>query len=229
MRLTVFILTFLFFGLNYAQEMERDSLPVIPIDEKYLEDQLYLSFTFDLLLNMSSEINQNGLSGGFSFGFIKDLPLNEARNFGFGVGLGYSMNIFVQNLKITENNGLVTFEKAEDYNVNKMTKQVIEIPFELRWRTSNPVTVKFWRVYAGMKFSYVFDFKTKFTDANGTLETQNIDEVEKLQYGLSLAAGRGTWNLYLYYALTNMFDKASYAGEPIDLNDMSIGLKFYIM
>lgn len=194
-----------------------------------MEDQIYVAFTYNVLGNKPSGINQNGLSGGFGLGFIKDLPFNKERNFGVGIGVGYSLNIYIQNLKITKTNGVVNFEKAQNYFVNKITKQSIDVPFEIRWRTSDPVTYKFWRVYAGMTFSYVFDLSTKFRDENGTLRTTNIDEVEQFQYGIKFAAGRGTWNLYVYYALSNMFSNATYNQEPVDMYDVNIGLKFYIM
>lgn len=228
MRLTLITLALLFISCCYSQEIESDSIS-ISIDEKYLEDQIYVAFTYNVLANKPSGINQNGLSGGFGLGFIKDLPFNKERNFGVGIGVGYSLNIYIQNLKITKTNGVVNFEKAQNYFVNKITKQSIDVPFEIRWRTSDPVTYKFWRVYAGMTFSYVFDLSTKFRDENGTLRTTNIDEVEQFQYGIKFAAGRGTWNLYVYYALSNMFSNATYNQEPVDMYDVNIGLKFYIM
>ena len=228
MRLTLITLALLFISCCYSQEIESDSIS-ISIDEKYLEDQIYVAFTYNVLGNKPSGINQNGLSGGFGLGFIKDLPFNKERNFGVGIGVGYSLNIYIQNLKITKTNGVVNFEKAQNYFVNKITKQSIDVPFEIRWRTSDPVIYKFWRVYAGMTFSYVFDLSTKFRDENGTLRTTNIDEVEQFQYGIKFAAGRGTWNLYVYYALSNMFSNATYNQEPVDMYDVNIGLKFYIM
>lgn len=218
----------LLFAFSQAQELKKDSIAV-PIDEKYLEDQLYLAFTYNILSDKPAGINQNGLSGGLGLGFIKDIPLNKERNFGLGIGLGYGLNIFIQNLKITEDNGVVNFEKGQNYSVNRITKQAIDIPFEIRWRTSDPVTYKFWRVYAGMTFSYVFDFKTKHIDDFGTQRTKNIQEVAQFQYGITLAAGRGTWNLNVYYALSSMFSNATYQQEPIDMYDINVGLKFYMM
>ena len=228
MRLLLIILFSLTISLGQAQEIETDQISS-SIDEKYLEDQLYVAFTYNLLLNKPSGINQNGLSGGFGLGFIKDIPFNKERNLGIGLGLGYSMNIYIQNLKITEINKVVSFKRAEDYFTNKITKQSIDIPLEFRWRTSDPVNFKFWRIYAGMTFSYVFDLQTNFRDENGTLKTSTIDEVEQFQYGLNLAAGRGTWNFYIYYSLSKMFKNSSYNQEPVDLNDVNFGLKFYIM
>lgn len=228
MRQFLLLLVLMTFTFGQAQELETDNISS-SIDEKYLEDQLYVAFTYNLLLNKPSGINQNGLSGGFGLGFIKDIPFNKDRNLGIGLGLGYSMNIFIQNLKISEVNNLVNFERAEDYSTNKITKQSIDIPFEIRWRTSDPFNFKFWRIYAGMTFSYVFDLETSFKDGNANLKTRNIDEVEQFQYGLNLAAGRGTWNFYIYYSLSKMFKNSSFNQEPVDLNDVNFGLKFYIM
>lgn len=80
-----------------------------------------------------------------------------------------------------------------------------------------------------MTFSYVFDFKTKHIDDFGTQRTKNIQEVAQFQYGITLAAGRGTWNLNVYYALSSMFSNATYQQEPIDMYDINVGLKFYMM
>ena len=225
-----FLISFIILSFTFGQAQTNEIESITsPIDEKYLEDQVYVAFTYNLLVKKPEGINQNGLSGGFGVGFIKDLPLNKKRNFGVGLGLGYGMNIYIQNLKITETNNTVSFDKAEDYFSNKITKQSIDVPLEFRWRTSDAVNFKFWRVYAGMTVSYVFDLQTNFRDENGMLKTHTIDEVEKLQYGLNVAAGRGTWNFYIYYALSKMFKNASYNQKPIDIYDVNFGLKFYIM
>lgn len=226
------VLIIIFFALSFvqvqAQEVE-DVQSNSPIDEKYLEDQIYVAFTYNVLANKPVGIYQKGLSGGIGLGFIKDIPFNEERNFGVGIGLGYSRNIYIHNLKIIKSNNLVSFEQAEDYFSNKFTKQSIDIPFEIRWRTSDPVSVKFWRIYAGMTFSYVFNLQSNFRDQNGTVKTRHFKEVEKLQYGLNLAAGKGTWNIYVYYALSEMFNNATYNQEPLELYDINFGLKLYIM
>ncbi len=103
------------------------------------------------------------------------------------------------------------------------------MPFEFRWRTSTPEKYSFWRIYGGIKFAYLITAKTKFTDSEVVLTTKNIPEFNRIQYGATLAAGYGNWNLYFYYGLSPLFNDALFNGKKIDLKDVNIGLKFYIM
>lgn len=220
------MIIFLLFSFVKPQaQVNNDSI----IDLKYLEDQLYLSLTYTILGNKPAAISQNGFSGGFSFGFIRDIPLNDQRNVGFGLGVGYSYNVYVQNLKISRENRTTVFELAEDYKTNRLGINSIELPIEFRWRTSTPVKYSFWRVYAGMRFAYVTTSKTKFSDSEDMLTTKNIPELNRIQYGATIAAGYGNWNLYFYYGLSPLFKDAVFNEKSIDLKDIKIGLKFYIM
>lgn len=218
------IICFLIFFIKLHSQVDRDS-----IDLKYLEDQLYLSLTNNVLIDKPATISQNGFSGGFSFGFIKDIPLNEKRNFGVGIGVGYSYDTYIQNLKIVQDNQVTLFSVSEDYKTNRLGISAIEFPFEIRWRNSTPQKYKFWRVYAGVKASYVVASKTTFKDATETLTTKNIAEFNRIQYGMTLAVGFNTWNLYVYYGLKPFFESVDFKGETLDLKNVNIGLKFYIM
>lgn len=220
------IVIFLLFSFVKPQaQVNNDSI----IDLKYLEDQLYLSLTYTILGNKPATISQNGFSGGFSLGFIKDFPLNERRNFGFGAGVGYAYHVYVQNLKISRENQTTLFELAEDYKTNRLGINSIEMPIEFRWRTSTATKYTFWRVYGGVKFSYLLNSKTKFSDSEVVLTTKNIPEMNRMQYGATLATGYGNWNLYIYYGLSPLFEYAVLNEQKIDLKDIRIGLKFYIM
>ncbi|MDD3721300.1 MAG: porin family protein [Lutibacter sp.] len=218
----------IFFLLSFVKsqaQVNNDSI----IDLKYLEDQLYLSITYSILNNKPTAISQNGLSGGFSLGFIKDIPLNERRNVGLGIGIGYAYNVYVQNLKISSGDQTTTFELAEDYKTNRLGIKALEMPIEFRWRTSTPQKYSFWRVYGGVKVSYLITGKTRYEDAEVLVTTKNISEFNKVQYGIILAAGYSTWNLYFYYGLSPLFKNAVFNEKDLDLKDINIGLKFYIM
>ncbi|MFO7672286.1 MAG: porin family protein [Lutibacter sp.] len=220
------MLIFLLFSFVKPQaQVNNDSI----IDLKYLEDQLYLSLTYSILDNKPATISQRGFSGGISIGFIKDLPINEQRNLGFGIGVGYAYNVYVQDLKISRENQTTVFELAEDYKTNRFGINSIELPVEFRWRTSTPEKYNFWRVYGGVKLAYLASAKTKFSDSDIELTTKNIPEFNKFQYGATLAAGYGNWNLYFYYGLSPLFKNAEFNNQKIDLKDINIGLKFYIM
>jgi len=220
-----FIFFFLLCYVKPQAQVTNDSI----VDLKYLEDQLYLSLTYSILNNKPAAISQNGFSGGFSMGFIKDIPLNEQRNIGLGIGAGYAYKVYVQNLKISRDNKTTVFELAEDYKTNRLGINAVEMPIELRWRTSTPQKYGFWRVYGGVKFSYLVTSKTKFGDADVLKTTKNIPELNRIQYGVILAAGYSTWNIYCYYGLSPLFKNAVFEEKNLDLKDINIGLKFYIM
>lgn len=216
-----------FFLLSFIKLEAQENNDLV--DLKYLEDQLYFSLTYTILNNKPSTISQNGFSGGFSLGFIKDIPLNEQRNFGLGIGAGYAYNVSVHNLKISRENQATLFELAEDYKTNRLGINSLEFPVEIRWRTSTPEKYSFWRVYGGVKFSYLLAEKTKYEDEEELITTKNIPEFNKIQYGVILAAGYSTWNLYFYYGLSPLFKNAIFNEKNLDMKDINIGLKFYIM
>lgn len=221
MKKYLFLVIIVISGNIFAQK-DNDS-----INKKYLEDQIYLSLTYNILYNKPQNLSQNGFSGSFAIGFIKDLPINSNRNIGFGLGVGYSYGVFIQNMKILENSNEVQI--ATDYDVNRFRIHSIEVPIEFRWRTSTPTRYKFWRVYGGVKLAYNFAMSSKFSDDIEIVETKNIQELNKFQSGLFISAGYSTWNLYIYYGLTPLFDELQLNNENLNLKEINIGLKFYIM
>jgi len=220
----ILLLFFAFlFTTNYAQNNLDGA------KNNYLEDQIYLSLTYNTLLNKPSGINQNGFSGGISFGFIKDLPINKKKTFGFGLGFGYSYNAFIQNLKISNVNSVTIFEQAQNYNTNRIGVRAVDFPIEIRWRNSTVTKFKFWRIYGGIKFSYILRAKSIFSDNLSTIITKNISEINRFRYGLTLSAGYSTWNLFVYYGLNSVFKNAVLNSQKIDIKELNIGFKFYIM
>jgi len=218
------IISFLILTIKLHAQVNKDT-----IDLKYLEDQLYLSLTYNILIDKPTTISQNGFSGGVSFGFIKDIPFNKQRNFGLGIGLGYAYDVYIQNLKITRENQTTLFETAQDFNTNRFGVSALEVPIEIRWRNSTPQRYKFLRVYGGVKIAYVLVTKTRFSNSDETLTTRNISEFNRIQYGLTLAMGYSTWNLYMYYGLNPFLKNVNFNGESLNLKNINIGLKFYIM
>jgi hypothetical protein len=200
------------------------------VDTNYLEDQFYVSLSYDLLINKPETITQNGFSGGFSMGFIKDIPLNNNRNVGVAVGLGYGYDAYIQNLKISgDGTSSSSFEMATEYSGNSLKLHFLELPFEVRWRNSSPTRYKFWRAYAGVKLGYLITGKSKFSDVNGIIEMDKIPELEDLHMNLYIAIGYGTWNIYASLGLNDLFNNTQFNGAPLDIRPFKIGLKFYIL
>jgi len=201
------------------------------LDTRYLEDQLYIGITYNTLYDLPKGISQNGFSNGISFGFIKDLPVNDQRNVGFGIGFGYGRNTYFQNLKIYEEGGNLLFEEVDNFDQNKFSLHTLEMPIEFRWRTSTYDKYKFWRIYSGVKLGYVINSNAKLKN-DGTTKVKGIEAIEKFHYGLTLGTGYGTWNLNIYYGLNDIFSSNATLNNtdtPIGAKDIRIGLIFYIL
>lgn len=227
----LYIILFFFLGVNWCNAQE-DSLTIV--DTFYKEDQFYIGITYNLLGKKDNAFSQRGFSTGIHFGVIKDMPLNDARNVSLGIGLGYSLNSFNQNLLISQDvnkNYIYTvLETNNSYTRNRFSTQQIELPLEFRWRTSTPTEYKFWRIYTGFKLGYIVTSTVKHQGDLGTLKYRNIDNFNKFQYGLMLSAGYNTWNIHLYYALNPVFsNETTLNGNSIDTNVLKVGLMFYIL
>lgn len=202
--------------------------------KNYREDQFYFSVTYNLLNLKPNNVSQSGFSSGFHAGFIRDMPINERRNVALGVGLGLSSNSYNQNIVIetVDNKVIYRIIDGSEGNVskNKFSTYLLEIPFEFRWRTSTATDYNFWRIYAGFKLGYVFYNSSKFRSDYGNVSLYNLDDFNRVQYGVTLSAGYGTWNLHLYYGLNTIFDgNARLSGEPIEMSSLKLGLMFYIL
>lgn len=232
MKRIIIGIIFIFLGLNYAigqEEIERDTIP----DENYREDQFYIGVTYNILQNRPSGISQNNLSNGIHLGVIRDFPINKKRNKAIGIGLGYSYNSYFHNLKATETSAGITYEAIDsdqNFKRNIYRTHVVELPIEFRWRTSTASSYKFWRIYGGFKFGYVFSGISKFVGNNETSRFQN-DDLNRIQYGLTLSAGYNTWNFHVYYGLNKLFKDTTVTvdGEQFKMGIIKVGLMFYIL
>lgn len=212
--------------LSWSQELD---LP----DYSYLEDQFYLGLTYNIILNTPDEINQRNLSYGLNGGFIKDIPLNEARDFGFGIGVGYGINSYYSNLIAAETDlGIQYSLPGEDVSLDrsKIETHTLEFPIEIRWRNSNAISHKFWRIYSGVKLGYTFSGRSKVVTDAGKSSFEN-PHVQDFQYGVMLNVGYNTFNFHAYYGFNEILDPelATFNGAPIDFKTLRLGVIFYIL
>lgn len=225
LRLVNLIYFLLFSILSYSQINE--------VDDKYREDQIYFGVFYNSLINSPTDFNQNKFSSSINLGFIRDIPLNKSRNFGIGLGLGYSNSSFHNNLKFSNINNQLDAKIVSDldsFTKNKWVLNELELPFEIRWRTSTPENYKFWRIYFGLKTSYIVSSKVKY---ESSLDNQTIRNLpfNNFQSGLTLNAGNNTWNLGVYLGLQPLFDK-EFTKNHINIKNIKqfkVGLIFYIL
>lgn len=223
------------FGIYAQTNQEFDA-----VDPKYLEDQFYLGITYNSLLDKPADFTQRNLSYGLQGGIIKDIPLNTNRTLALGIGLGYAVNSYYSNLWASETSEGVAYSIIDadvilvgDQSItvkrNKIETHLVEVPLEFRWRKSTATEYKFTRIYAGMKFGYIFSGRSKLVTTSDKTSFENQD-IRKFQYGLMLNFGYNTFNVHIYYALSNLLeDNASVATESLQLKPLRIGFIFYIL
>lgn len=205
------------------------------VDEKYREDQFYVSVTYNLLGKKPEGVSQNGFSSGFHLGFIRDMPVNKKRNVALGLGLGVSTNSYNQTLLISKSSDntieySLLNKDAASFRKNKFTTYRLEVPLEFRWRTSNAMEYNFWRVYTGFKLSYLIYNSSKFKSSEGDILLYNIDDFNEIQYGFMMSAGYSNVNVHFYYSLNDIFKNGvQLNNEHIGMNVVKIGLILYIL
>jgi hypothetical protein len=222
-----------FFNVSAQEEAKPKIEPIVKIDSLYREDQFYFTITYNLLAQIPVGLKQDKFSAGLSAGFLRDMPINKKRTVAIATGLGLSYQNFFQNITISKSQDGSLIYGVNDYNEfvsNKYRQYLVDMPIEFRWRNSTYESYKFWRVYGGVKLSYVISSKSLLNDGETTYKVINNPDINKFQYGAYISAGYNTWNVYMYYGLNPLFkDVKTVSGENLDVTTMNIGLIFYIL
>ncbi|NQX82091.1 MAG: PorT family protein [Flavobacteriaceae bacterium] len=228
MKNSIYILILICCSYTYSQNTDLYK------DNKYREDQVYISALYNTIVNKSGDINITGLSPTISIGLIRDIPLNKNRNFGLSIGAGYSYESYNSNI------GMLEFYPKDVKYVTILTEETtksqfalnsIEFPIFIRWRTSTALTYDFWRVYMGLVSKYVFYNSYTYKGENGDFKQSNLSVLNKWTYGIQLDLGYGAINASIYYGLNSFTKKAPLNSDlnPISHNILKIGLTFYIL
>jgi hypothetical protein len=162
---------------------------------------------------------------------IRDLPLNRKANKALGVGLGYGYMRMTNNVAVRNYSGsyVYTIPTADESSLrNVYSFHQLQIPLELRWRTSSLTSYSFWRIYLGYRLSYQFGanhnpfFGSKF---------RLTDQIRPWQHGVSLAVGYNTWNIRVSYDFFPVLkdDLRTTRNVFPRFNALQIGLIFYLL
>ena len=212
------LLYFLFFA-NYT--ISQVSNP-----DFYREDQFYFSIYYNSIKNGVDELKENKFSSSLNFGFIRDFPLNKSGKFSLGLGAGLGINSLNNNLRLDEN--ILSFnDNTQEIQKNKYNYTEIQFPLEIRWRNSSSSNYKFWRIYAGLKYSKVIQSAFKHDSSQENYKLTNLP-INLDQLGLTLNIGYNTWNIGLYKSLRPFFNK-NIQSLPQGLEQFKVGLIFYIL
>ena len=197
---------FLFFTgiyLSFGQNFIPDSLSSL----KYREDQFYIGTNYVIVKSESQLVKQNDFSSQIQFGFLRDFPINSNGKFSVAVGLGSSYTQFKSNINFET--GAISSSNFNDVNYISLN-----LPFEVRWRSSNPFSYNFWRIYLRTQLQY-----------NIFLEKGNA--LKKITSLTSINLGYNTWNLSLGYDLVERLINSK-NNQFSQFKLLTIGLVFYL-
>ena len=196
----------------------------------YKEDQFYLGVSYFMQVKDIEDFKQNGFSGNFQVGFIKDISLDKNNQRALGLGVGFERNRFTSNIEASLNS-----ENQVDYRLvvsrfleskNELNYSSIVFPIELRFRNSTPDRYDFWRIYTGFKFK-----RNYYINSNPSYgRSLKIKDRREWTHSIYLNSGFNTWNISLEYDLNSLLeDKKTDIGNEIDIKFFKIGLVFYIL
>tara|TARA_B100001175_G_scaffold230620_1_gene197179 strand:- start:60 stop:719 length:660 start_codon:yes stop_codon:yes gene_type:complete len=216
----ILILIFLFFNtFGFSQEDFQ----------KYREDQIYFSVYYNSLGSELDDFKENKFSNSFNFGFIRDIPISKSGKFALGLGVGFGTNSFNNNMKLFSNNQSLyeLLSNRDTPTKNTFNFSEIQFPLEIRWRNSSPSNYKFWRIYAGLKYSKVLQSSFKHDSSQENYKLSRLP-INLDQLGFTLNIGYNTWNIGLYKSLRPFFNK-KIESLPQGLEQFKVGLIFYIL
>lgn len=206
----------------------------IPIDPKYREDQFYTSLTYNLLTDVPPDVKIRGFSGGLRFGFIRDMPFNKTRTLAIGAGLGLGFNRYGNTLSISEdNNQNTTFQvlsEETNFESNRFSVYHVEVPLEFRWRSSTSTEFKFYRVHAGLIFSYAYWNRATFVQDGQKFKLEGVEQFNPFQTEVFILLGYNTINFHASYNFTAFFDQEATLDERlINFRPVKLGISFYFL
>ena len=193
----------------------------------YREDQIYFGTSLLLLNTNQDDLKTRGLSRHFQFGLMRDIPLTKSGKLSSGLGLGISFEKFTTNL-IPIENGVYSFDLENNINsFFSVSVKSFEIPFAIRWRNSTNLDYAFWRVYGGIKINW--NFQNRATE---DLNFKTINhEINTFVTNVFLSFGYNTWNFYLSYPLTPIFNSkiTNSNDSSIRISPIKVGLIFFVL
>ncbi len=200
-----------------------------PDSSFYREDQFFIGSTYFIQTEKIDEFKQNGFSGNFQLGFIRDIPLNKNSTKALGIGFGFERNYFTSNIQPEEQNERIDYRIIVSRfleSKNKISFSSISLPIEYRWRKSSIDKYKFWRIYSGFKIKKNFSLKSNPSYGSDT----EIKDFSDWTSSIYINAGYNTWNISLEYDLNPIIeDKKTINGDNLNISFLRLGLIFYLL
>lgn len=228
-----FIVCFLFASNTflYAQiTNQEDGRPDVP-------GSLLFDLGFNMLLNNEQDSMEMNFWGSkvVNINYLFELKINENFYFlpGFGVGLEkyrfdkqVSIATSFANPDTTVIVGLSEYYgDGPSYKRSKLAVNYFDVPLELRFY-ANPENKKSGlRIGIGGKIGILYSAHTKvnyeFDDHMNKIKQKKDFNLNRFRYGVSGRIGFGSFGLFGYYSLSELFEEGN---GPTDANTINFGL-----
>lgn len=252
-KLLVCLVLLLKFSVSVAQDTPSEQAIAAPIKKKRKppkKEMLLINLNFDSWLGQPSTISPKWFSSrGVDVALLYDYVIARSY-FSAAIGVGFnSHNIHMEAFPIEypvfnspAEFGTISsftlldsrFFHGKKINVNKLSTNFIDIPFEVRFR-SNPrkngkriaasIGFKFgWLVQSHTKTKVDEDFFYQGVNFGDKVKTYDIPNLSKFRYGLTARVGYANAYVNFFYSLTPLFAK----GRGTEATPISIGIGYSI-
>ena len=213
-----------------VQQTEKEDFNEFKKKINEAKDRIVINLSYDALLNLPDGLKMKGFSRGFDAYFMYDVVLGKS-NFSIAPGIGVGTNNYFHKYKIyTDENGETQFESfGEEIKVkkSKLALTSIDIPLELRFRTTPNSKGYSWKVALGAKVGRVVQNKWKYkgqmrNDLSDEIQDTkfkiyNLDNINKWRYGVLARFGYSIINVYAYYSLSDVFNNKGPKMTPLSV------------
>tara|TARA_Y100000589_G_scaffold301711_1_gene312764 strand:+ start:1265 stop:1927 length:663 start_codon:yes stop_codon:yes gene_type:complete len=191
--------------------------------EYFKSDRLMFDFYSPQWVNTPNKITTDP-TFSFSISWGKDMLIKNSK-FSWFYGLGYDFSAIRHNINFKSLPNID--EPAREigvrilnvpYSINRLSTQYLEIPFELRYRTQSKYP---FRLYLGAKMGYMTRASYNLQEQNkDAYKRRNLNELDRLKYGVTFRVGYGLLNLYTYYGLNGLMISKRQRG----INQLAFGI-----
>ncbi|MCT4623429.1 MAG: PorT family protein [Schleiferiaceae bacterium] len=176
----------------------------------------------------SGELTQK-LGYSLSFAFMGETLFGHS-HWSLGYGLGFGAYHYNNNLNITTNPNTqlseFTFLTPDTaYQQNRQIFQYIEVPLELRYRTTSNKKGRYLRIYPHVKFGFNVRSYTVFVNEKYSTAHFNIQQTNWYRVSAGVRLGYWIFNLYANYELTPMYKEVIVGNTDLSqFRTLNVGL-----
>lgn len=203
------------------------------------KEMLLVNLNFDSWVNHPSHIAPKwGESRGVDVAILYDYVIKKS-NFSLAGGVGFnSHNIHMEGFPVVLNTTAgntythldTAFFSGRELEVNKISTNFIDIPFEFRFRSKAHRNGKRIAASVGFKLGFLVQSHTKTetkedyvvdgVNIGGKFKSYEVENLNWFRYGLTARVGYANFYLNFFYSLTPLFQE----GRGTEATPISIGI-----